>query len=368
MASVRPDLERIWAITRQLEAMYREWNALEDREWRRAIVPTQAFPGMFQRHVDMAGGFDDDERPRSARRHRRHDGGVRGARVLSRSQNLGDARRVRTRRSTPTQCRWRPSRWEADGLFDGSGLSLAEARETDAAGLQNLFIEAVAQPVSRRRFRRFRDGSAPSRTPRVVGAPAFERGAVLLVGGDHAVTVVPVQPRLGVQPERAPGLGGVIAAKMSSRGGRPLVRASPSTITVARGWELVLDQCQELEPTLVRSRCSRTYVGDAGVCGRSPRDLRGSRARRSNTSVTSEMRSMNRSRGVCPERVVEGRGERRGRGARARDAGARRRRGRRSRVSWVVGAGTSDRSGRHRTEARRASSCGSRRAHGACGP
>ena len=60
MASVRPDLERIWAITRRLEAMYREWNVLEYREWRRAIVPTQAFPGMFQRHVDMAGGFDDD--------------------------------------------------------------------------------------------------------------------------------------------------------------------------------------------------------------------------------------------------------------------------------------------------------------------
>ena len=33
MARVRPDVERIWAITRQLEAMYREWNALEAREW-----------------------------------------------------------------------------------------------------------------------------------------------------------------------------------------------------------------------------------------------------------------------------------------------------------------------------------------------
>ena len=60
MAAVRPDLERIWAITRRLEAMYREWNALESREWRRAIVPTAAFPAMFQRHVDMAGGFDDE--------------------------------------------------------------------------------------------------------------------------------------------------------------------------------------------------------------------------------------------------------------------------------------------------------------------
>src|ERR1700734_1959566 len=42
----------------------------------------------------------------------------------------------------------------------------------------------------------------------LVGAPAFEGGAVLLVGGDHAVAVVPVQPWLGVEPEGPAGLGG----------------------------------------------------------------------------------------------------------------------------------------------------------------
>ena len=83
MASVRPDLERIWAITRRLEMMYREWNVLEDREWRRAIVPTQAFPGMFQRHVDMAGDFNDDEVRAKLGVDRGHDGGVRRARVLA---------------------------------------------------------------------------------------------------------------------------------------------------------------------------------------------------------------------------------------------------------------------------------------------
>jgi hypothetical protein len=40
-----------------------------------------------------------------------------------------------------------PDRWEADGLLDPNGMSLAEARQTDAAGLANLFIEAVAQPA-----------------------------------------------------------------------------------------------------------------------------------------------------------------------------------------------------------------------------
>ena len=38
--------------------------------------------------------------------------------------------------------------------------------------------------------------------------PALERLAVALVRGDDAVAVVPVQPRLGVEPERAPGARG----------------------------------------------------------------------------------------------------------------------------------------------------------------
>ena len=38
-------------------------------------------------------------------------------------------------------------RWEADGLFNGEGLTLVEARETPAAGMENLFMEAIATPA-----------------------------------------------------------------------------------------------------------------------------------------------------------------------------------------------------------------------------
>ena len=40
-----------------------------------------------------------------------------------------------------------PDRWEADGLFNGDGLSLVEARQTPAAGMENLFMEAIATPA-----------------------------------------------------------------------------------------------------------------------------------------------------------------------------------------------------------------------------
>lgn len=147
MAAVRPDLERIWSITRVLEGMYREWNELEDREWRRAIVPTQAFPGMFQRHVDMAGGFDDETvKAKLASTADMMEAFAviafhRGA------QALGDAAPGEDEKINPYAVSLDPTRWEADGLYSDKGMSLAEARQTDAAGLANLFMEAVAQPV-----------------------------------------------------------------------------------------------------------------------------------------------------------------------------------------------------------------------------
>jgi hypothetical protein len=40
-----------------------------------------------------------------------------------------------------------PERWEADGLFGPNGISASEARQTPAAGMENLFMEAIAQPA-----------------------------------------------------------------------------------------------------------------------------------------------------------------------------------------------------------------------------
>jgi hypothetical protein len=40
-----------------------------------------------------------------------------------------------------------PDRWQEDGLFNGKGLSVTEARQTPAAGMENLFMDAIAQPA-----------------------------------------------------------------------------------------------------------------------------------------------------------------------------------------------------------------------------
>jgi len=146
MAAVRPDLERIWGITRRLEMFYRDWNAIEAREWRRAIVPTAAFPGMFQRHLDMAGGFDDATL-KSKLASTADLMEAMAVIVFHRAaQALPDAP-GEDEKINPYAISLDPDRWQADGMLNGEGYSLVEARETDAQGIENLFMEAVAQPA-----------------------------------------------------------------------------------------------------------------------------------------------------------------------------------------------------------------------------
>ncbi|MBV9802661.1 MAG: hypothetical protein JO130_05705 [Solirubrobacterales bacterium] len=64
------------------------------------------------------------------------------------AQNLGDVAPGEDEKINPYAVSLNPERWDADGLFDVRGMSLAEARESEAAGLQNLFLEAVATPAS----------------------------------------------------------------------------------------------------------------------------------------------------------------------------------------------------------------------------
>jgi len=147
IARVRPDVERLWAITRRLEAMYRDWHALESREWRRALVSTAAFPAMFERHEDLERPFDDDA---LAARLAANADLMEAYAVLAfhrAAQNLGDLAPGEDERINPYAVSLDPDRWESDGLLNGAGLSLVEARQTPAQGMENLLMEAIAQPA-----------------------------------------------------------------------------------------------------------------------------------------------------------------------------------------------------------------------------
>ena len=148
MAAVRPDIERIWGVTRALEAMYREWNALDSREWRRAMVPTRAFPAQFELHTELEAGFDDETLKTKTTSTADLLEAYAVIAFHKAAENL-DSEVVpgEDEKINPYAISLDPDRWEADGMLNGEGLSLAEARQTPAADMEKLFMEEIAEPV-----------------------------------------------------------------------------------------------------------------------------------------------------------------------------------------------------------------------------
>jgi hypothetical protein len=63
------------------------------------------------------------------------------------AQNLGDAAPGEEEKINPYAVSLDPDRWHADGMLGGHGLTVAEARQSEASGMENLFMEAIAQPA-----------------------------------------------------------------------------------------------------------------------------------------------------------------------------------------------------------------------------
>ena len=104
MAAVRPDVERIWALNRRLETMYREWNAIEVARVAPRDCGDVRLPGDVRAAHGPRRGLRRRGAAGAARREHRADGGLHGARLPPRRPRpCPAARRTRTRRSTPTR-------------------------------------------------------------------------------------------------------------------------------------------------------------------------------------------------------------------------------------------------------------------------
>ena len=147
MAEVRPDVDRIWALNRRIEAMFREWQDLESREWRRAYVSPVSFPAMLERHIELVAGFDDETLKAKLRSNADLMEAYNVIAFHKAASALGNGAPDEDARINPYAVSLDPDRWESDGLFNGEGLTLAEARETPAGGMENLWMERIAQPA-----------------------------------------------------------------------------------------------------------------------------------------------------------------------------------------------------------------------------
>ena len=146
MSEVMPNLARFWRASGRLELLFRDWFRLAGREYRRAFVAPTGFPSMGMRHVELAAGFDDDALKAKIAENADLYEAVAVLIFHKAAGSLPGGPPDPDARINPTAISLDPDRWEADGLFDDSGLTLAEANER-APGIESLWLERVAQPA-----------------------------------------------------------------------------------------------------------------------------------------------------------------------------------------------------------------------------
>jgi flavin-dependent dehydrogenase len=146
MAQVWPDVERYWELTEKLELMFHDWLRVGEQERRDAYVPTTGFPGMGLRHVELVSGFDDEALKAKIAENLRLMEAVTVWIFHKAAEALGDRAPDPETPINPYAISLQPDRWEQDGLFSDSGMTMETAREL-ATGIDNLSIEAIAKPA-----------------------------------------------------------------------------------------------------------------------------------------------------------------------------------------------------------------------------
>jgi len=147
MASVRRDVDRIWELNTRLEQLFRQWHALANNNgWRRAYVPTLAFPALGGRHLDLQNTYDDESLKAKLAENAELMEAIAVAVFEKAAGSLGDAALDKDAAINPYAIGLDPDRWSEDGLYSDSGLTLSAARQR-TQGLENLWVDAIAQPT-----------------------------------------------------------------------------------------------------------------------------------------------------------------------------------------------------------------------------
>ena len=145
-AAVQGDVRRIIGPGGRLEQMFRDWHELGQLEWRDAFISHRSCPAFWQFHLDLDESYDDE----SLKARYPHNADVLEAfavvlfhKAVERldGQSIDPDAKV-----NPDAISLDPARWDKDGLFNGKGLSLTEARAA-VPGVENMLLSEVVQPA-----------------------------------------------------------------------------------------------------------------------------------------------------------------------------------------------------------------------------
>lgn len=140
MLTVLEPLDQVRPLLSRMELLFREWHTLDQREWKNLCVQPTEFSTYVRTHANLAEHLDDDAlRSRLVANVELYRALVVGifhkAAALLPVAPIGEDVKI-----NPGAVSLQPERWEADGLFDPAGMSLAEARP-HLAGLEEYWLD-----------------------------------------------------------------------------------------------------------------------------------------------------------------------------------------------------------------------------------
>ena len=142
---VMPHLVMFFQITGRMQEMFKQWHKIQAAELRPGFVATNNIPPVHQRHGALDEPVGDDDKLLAMFADNVEF--LRGLAVLIFNQavkSLPDQTIDENQKINPLGISLDPDRWEADGLFDESGLTVAQARELAPDVEENWIDQAVA--------------------------------------------------------------------------------------------------------------------------------------------------------------------------------------------------------------------------------
>lgn len=141
--SVTADWNRIREVDARVQQLFRDWHELGDREFTNVMVGNVAFPALLKLHHDLAAPLDDVALQRRFRRNARTCDAIAVVFFHKALERMPGHEIDADTKVNPVAIGLDPAQWESDGLLNGEGLSLNEARN-EAVGIEYALVDELA--------------------------------------------------------------------------------------------------------------------------------------------------------------------------------------------------------------------------------
>lgn len=148
MTEVRPDMERGYELVGVMHEFWLQWHELDQTEYHNGWVNMVAPVADGLLYLGLFAGHDDEALKKQIKDNVALMEAVAVAMFHEGTRLLPDVDVDENKKVNPYAISLKPERWEADGLFDGTGVSLAEGAEK-TQGLEAIFLEHSAEPVGK---------------------------------------------------------------------------------------------------------------------------------------------------------------------------------------------------------------------------